>query len=914
MLRIVQSSSADHAKSYYTSALAKSDYYVKDNGQELPGVFKGKIAERLNLSSAVDRDKFFSLCENINPATGKNLTPKTRDNRRVGYDMNFHVPKSVSVLHALSNDSHILEAFEISVSETMQEIEADSMARVRKGGAYQDRKTGELIYAHFTHQTARPVDGSAPDPHLHAHCFVFNCTYDSVEKSFKAGQFGNIKMDAPYFEKRFNKRLSDKLIDLGYEIRVTDKNFEVVGVPDAVVKHFSRRTNQIGQFAKEHRIVEASALSEIGAKTRSKKQSGLSMDELKKEWRRQIAHDVEFSPSEKETPIRYNRKVVSSKKDAQDYIDYSVHHSFERASVMNDRRLLATAYHNSIGNRQVGLDAITECFANDTRIIRVKERNNSYCTTRQVLSEEKQMVDLARKGQGKFQPLYKSAPDIKLDGQQGAAIEHVLTTHNQVSIVMGAAGSGKTTLMTEANAHVVNANKEMFVFAPTSAAKEVLIKEGFSNAETVAKLLVDEKLQAKLNGQVMWIDEAGLLSTKDATGLLKIANSNNTRLVFGGDTRQHSSVVRGDALRIINTVGKVEAAEVNKIRRQSNLEYRAAVESFAKGDINTGFEKLDNMGAIKDVDPLKPNQELIADYINAAKQKKSVLVVSPTREQGKSVTKEIRKELQSSGLIGKKELTAVKFESLNFTEAQKTDLRQYRPGQVIQFSQNVPQIKRGSLWTVKDVAHEKVIISDADGQTKVLPNDRNSSFEVYEQTEIALSKGDQVRITRNGYDANDTRLTNGQTMEVVSINKAGDIGLINRQSKVSYNLTKGFGHIDHAYCTTSHSSQGKTVDQVLISQPSSTFTATDAKQFYVSVSRGKEAVKIYTDDKEKLLEYASELGDRHSALELVKNSPNHTEFVLQKEREKINQPLVNTPTKDSKTPAFNYHDSYEPGL
>ncbi|WP_430303572.1 hypothetical protein [Splendidivirga corallicola] len=55
--------------------------------------------------------------------------------------------------------------------------------------------------------------------------------------------------------------------------------------------------------------------------------------------------------------------------------------------------------------------------------------------------------------------------------------------------------------------------------------------------------------------------------------------------------------------------------------------------------------------------------------------------------------------------------------------------------------------------------------------------------------------------------------------------------------------------MDHGYCLTSYASQGKTVDRVLITQPASTLTASNPEQFYVSVSRGREAVTVYTQDK-----------------------------------------------------------------
>src|SRR4051812_43621056 len=97
MLRITPSTSADAAKKYFGEGLSRSDYYI--DGQEVPGHWGGKAAERLGLSGQVDRDSYFALCDNRNPATGDKLTPRDKDNRRVGFDFTFSAPKSVSVLY-----------------------------------------------------------------------------------------------------------------------------------------------------------------------------------------------------------------------------------------------------------------------------------------------------------------------------------------------------------------------------------------------------------------------------------------------------------------------------------------------------------------------------------------------------------------------------------------------------------------------------------------------------------------------------------------------------------------------------------------------------------------------------------------------------------------------------------------------
>src|SRR5580704_17551977 len=115
MIRITQQDSAKDAKRYYATA----DYYSE--GQEIIGLWGGKGASRLGLSGTVDKLAFEHLCDNLHPMTGAPLTVRTRSERRVGYDFAFSVPKSVSVLYALSGDQDMLGAFREAVDETMCE-------------------------------------------------------------------------------------------------------------------------------------------------------------------------------------------------------------------------------------------------------------------------------------------------------------------------------------------------------------------------------------------------------------------------------------------------------------------------------------------------------------------------------------------------------------------------------------------------------------------------------------------------------------------------------------------------------------------------------------------------------------------------------------------------------------------------
>ena len=675
MIRMYQSKTSAQAKDYFRDALSKADYYLED--QELNGQFHGKIAKRLGIEDIpIDKETFEKLCDNINPKNGSSLTPRTVSDRRVGYDISFHCPKSVSILHVLNDDKRILKAFEESVHETMLDIEVDTQTRVRKQGQYDDRHTGELIWTNFVHQTARAVAGNPPDPHLHCHCFTFNATWDDTEERFKAGQFHNIKKDMPYHQARFQKRLADKLSTIGYDIRKTRNGFELAVIPQRAIDHFSKRTNLIGQVARDKDITNPKELDQLGARTRAKKQKNLTMPQLQDMWR------VQLNKKGIDKNERSEVKTTDESLNAKQSIDHAVLHLFTRASVKRERQILTEGYKHAIDNKAISLIDIDKEFLKNETIFKVQVGGQKLCTTELVYSEERKMVKMARDGIGKLPPLnadIKNAQFKNLNDEQINAVKHVLTSQDCLTMIKGGAGTGKTTLLKEIVPQIESTGKEVFLFAPTAeASRDVLKKEGFENADTVARLLLDKDLQEQTKGQVVWIDEAGMLGSQEMSEILDIANKNQIRVVLSGDPRQHNAVLRGDAMRILQTVAHIPYASMKTIYRQKQDGYKKAVKEISNGNIAIGFDMLDKQGAIQEMASDKISYSVVEEYLKTRKGNKSALVISPTRAKVKDINQDIREGLKTNKIIGKREKEFTVYENLHLTNAQKTDIRSYK--------------------------------------------------------------------------------------------------------------------------------------------------------------------------------------------------------------------------------------------
>ena len=234
-------------------------------------------------------------------------------------------------------------------------------------------------------------------------------------------------------------------------------------------------------------------------------------------------------------------------------------------------------------------------------------------------------------------------------------------------------------------------------------------------------------------------------------------------------------------------------------------------------------------------------------------------MVSPTHKEGDQVTELIREGLKDQHRLGEKDQTITRLINTSYTEVQRMQPRFYEPGMVVEFNQTTEAHKRGERLEISRVEPDNIVLSN--GQSLDLSS--AGSFQLYRQKEIPIAKNETLRITQNAKALNEVKLSNGSLLQVSKIREDGTLLLSNGAI-----IDQDFGHLAHGYVTTSHASQGKTVDAVFIAQSSDSFSASSMQQFYVSASRGREKIKVYTDDLEQLEHSVQRSCERLSATEL----------------------------------------------
>lgn len=870
-----------NAEEYFEEHLAVGDYY--DEGQRIAGEWIGSGAERLQLSGKVRADDFLRLCQNQHPPSGETLTQRlntTRTesdgsaaNRRIFFDFTFSPPKSVSIAGLMGEDKRILEAHALAVRSALREFEAFAATRVRVGGEQSDRLTGNFVTALFTHDSSRALD-----PHLHTHCIVFNATFDPVENRWKALQNYELLRARKFAENAYYHELARELRTFGYRVRNRARgDFEIEGISEQLCERFSKRHTQIDE-ALTKLLAAKPELSggnfqdlreQLATSERSRKQKTLSRDELRRLWEAQLSEAEQTALRELlDSP---GKKVKEEKSiTVSEAVQWAEDHLFDRNSVVLECQVWQEALGRARGEG-FSISGLKD-FTRQRGYIRDEEHPGTV-TLREVLLREWEIVQAAKEGVGDSWPLVANPrpANPKLDDEQRRALDALLGSTNFISLFRGGAGTGKSYVLHELAEQLRESGRRVVVLAPQRQQVVEMEKAGFASPSTVASFLLKREL---LPGAVVIVDEAGQIGGRQMLGLIRLVREKNARLILSGDTRQHGAVEASDALLAIERHSGVRPVELQKIRRQDPSlakdevertrikQYRNAVESAAAGKLGDSFERLDKMGAVIACGLADQADKLAEEYLRLADQNASAVVVSQTWGEVHRVNSRVRDALKSKGLLGANDTTVQVLERLDLTNAQKRDERFYPQDVVVIFNQKVREAEPGAKGKLAGILKTSVLV-EVGGKFVTVSNKMLNHISVCQPRELSIATGDRLHLKANRKLASGGRVTNGELVTAKSVRPDGGIELTDGRV-----LDASFREFLPGYAVTSYGSQGKTVDYVLFSD-STIKAATNAQQWYVTISRGRRGIRIFTPDKAQLRENVTRSGHRPLAMEFA---------------------------------------------
>ncbi|MEZ6098146.1 MAG: MobF family relaxase [Pirellulaceae bacterium] len=758
--------SAKAAIEYYDTHLSQAleGYYVKQQDQvERLGQWFGKTAVMFGLEGQeVDREAFSLLAQGVNPVTGEKLTMRQKDGRRVGTDFSMAVPKSVSV--AAMDDERISEAL-LRVGRTvMGEIEKDMQVRVRANGQNDNRVTGNIIASEHLHTTTRPLkETGKSSPHWHLHYFLFNVSYDNVEKKFKAVELGNVQLDRPYYDAMAHNLMAAELVKLGYKIRRTADAYEIAGISDDIRQRFSGRSVEVKELIDGLGLKSAKAKATAGAYSRSKKQKDFTLGELREYWHGQLT-DSECRAIER---ARLGESdggawAPTQRVTATQSVDNSLKHWHESHSTINKRRAMATAILYGVGH--VSPQEIAQEFERPD-IIHVKVAGEEKVGSREVLKQEQFVIDTAKAGRGSkprlilgslnIEPVSDGGKVFELNDDQQQAIRHIAASRDRFVLVEGKAGTGKTTMMkTAVEELVAETGKQVITLAPTArASRGVLRQEGFKDADTLQRFLDNDELMRAAKDNIVWLDEAAIASADDMARLFAAAGKYDfDRVIIQGDPSQHESTKRSAGLfNLLKSHAGIKPVVLDRIMRQTG-DYARAAKLLGEGKLAEGFDMLDKLGLIQEL----PKEELHATAANQAadyiRQGVEVGLSSPVRLVGKQVSSKLRAELKEAGRLGDCERVFTRLENRHLSQAQREMASHYRLGDIVQFMKKVKGFKVGERVRVHAVEGEGVRVQKNDGSMRLLPLDENSAakFGVYVERQVRFAESDFHRGIRAG--------------------------------------------------------------------------------------------------------------------------------------------------------------------
>ena len=607
---------------YYTERLPS--YYL--DGDEPPGRWWGRGADRLGLQGEVDADAFLAVMAGQDPVTGRDLGRRYGEKSVRGYDATFSAPKSVSVLFGLGDEEtrrQVVEAHENAVGAVLGWIESHAHTRMRHHGHVVCVDAEGIVVGLFRQHTSRKLD-----PQLHTHAVIAN-RVRAADGRWLALDARTIKLDQRTLSALYHANLRSELTRrLGVRWQPPEHGIaEIADIDPGVLAEFSQRTDDVrrrleeklGRFhtelerpptASERWRLEREAVLD----SRPSKPHGPTADDLCQEWQertRVLGPDPRTVVSHM---IGHHRRLRGIDPGTAAFVvDRALGSLSERQSTWRRAELvreLAAAMPTTVTVDAEQMTDFLDQLADHTAATRCVDISrptpaavslrrdgrpisesvvDRALTTRPILDEEERLMEWAERRHADdtvHEPARNVGAGDDLNSAQTEAVAAV-TSSWPLELIVGPAGTGKTTTLATAVRDLQVQHRPSFGVAPTAAAAEVLGIEAGLRSDTLDKLLTEHSHPLRPPGPgydlpvgtTVIVDEAGTASTPKIAELARLAEHNGWRVVLVGDPRQFSAVGRGGMFaHLVDSYGGTELDEVHRFHhpweRQASLRLR----------------------------------------------------------------------------------------------------------------------------------------------------------------------------------------------------------------------------------------------------------------------------------------------------------------------------------------------------
>ena len=553
----------------------------------------------------------------------------------------------------------------------------------------------------------------------------------------------------------------------------------------------------------------------------------------------------------------------------------AVAHVGERRTAIPEAEIRAVALGHAPGRYTLAeVDAAIARLVRGGELIEVERRgmDRAFVTDRAVKAERRVLASM-RAGRGKGMALAngemveKRLEPSRLTQGQREAVRTVLLSNDLVIGVQGHAGSGKTTMLSEVKELL--GERKIQGLAPSAVAARVLAREAGIPTRTLQYFLTRfgdlsdparlARARAEYAGAVLAVDEASMAGSVRIEALLRIARALKVaRVVLVGDTKQLKSVDAGQPFRLLQKAG-MATATMKEVKRQRDPELRAAVGLAREGEPGAAIAELGNR--VREAPPEELGLEAGRRWLALAPEHRAdTLILAPTHAICRQANDTVREGLAEEGALRGRTLAVDRLVNRRLTRALASDIQSYEPGDTVVFHRDVYGCRANDVCIVMGRDDGRVVLAHPEGERRFRPSGNASRYlGLYDTERIELRAGDRIRWTRNR-KAPPARfghprapdLVNGGEAEIVEI---GYKRVRFRDGEREFRLALGdpqLRHLDHAYCSTVHSAQGRTARGAIAVLDAGGWV--DPELFHVELSRVSEAFLLLTDDREALIE------------------------------------------------------------